>query len=401
MRIIILIDRYFPILGGAQNNVHEMAQRLSSMGFSVTVLTRKIYASTMDVEVVNCITIRRFGYFPFRIVSKVLFFFRSILYLIHYRRDYDVVLSVPCVEFTDLLPAYLASIITKIPYIIRMTGFPTFFDRELFKCKSWGITVRNILIPVLIRRSIFDRASAVIAQSKVLLGIINENTAARCVIIRNGVDTDCFRFASGEEKLEIRKQLGLPEDNIIVINTGRYDFEKNQITLINAAERIEHDLRSGKIYVLILGATHRNQVTSNEEEIKKYVQKRGLSYFIQFVDDAVNVEEYLRASDIFVHPTTNEGMSNALIEAMACGLPTVCSDIPQETCMFPNGEGRFFSPFDIVALTGHLTTLIDSEELRKSEGLSLAQFARKHYSNDCLVTQYADLFHKVVHMAEQ
>ena len=67
------------------------------------------------------------------------------------------------------------------------------------------------------------------------------------------------------------------------------------------------------------------------------------SLICEFTDNVINIEVYLRVSDIFILPSVyNEGMSHALIEAMLCGLAIVASDMPQVTRTFPNEEGLFF-----------------------------------------------------------
>lgn len=98
---------------------------------------------------------------------------------------------------------------------------------------------------------------------------------------------------------------------------------------------------------------------------------------VKFTDNVINIEDYLRASDIFILPSMyNEGMSNALIEAMLCGLAIVASDMPQVTRTFPNEEGLFFPPENIAMLTTHLKKLIDSETYRSTLGASIATFAK-------------------------
>jgi len=397
LRIVILIDRYWPLLGGAPNNIHELGQRLSSMGFRVTVLTRRLFLKVAKHEVIDDIGIRRFGYFPVRIVSKLLCFISVTWYLLRHRREYDLVLCVPCDEFTDLLPAYFASLITKKPYVMRMTGFPNFDIMPSSPTKSPTEAVRKLCLSLFPWNSAVKQAAAVVAQSEVLREAAIRHQVARCEVIPNGIRTERFKVSNNEERLSLRQHLGLPTDKVIVINTGRYDIQKNQITLIKAGERIEQNLGPGKMYILILGATEGGHVDSNETDLKRYVATRNLSMLTRFVDDALNVEDYLRASDIFVLPTYYpEGMSNSLLEAMSCGLPAVCSDIPQVKCTFPDESGLFFPAMDIETLAGHLMKLIDSRELRESYGDSLAAFARKQYSNTRLAQQYADLFYQIV-----
>ena len=74
INIIVIIDRYLPIFGGAQNNVHELCRRLSDDGFKITILTRRIYSEMNKNERLDNVDIKRVGYFPIRVISKVLCF---------------------------------------------------------------------------------------------------------------------------------------------------------------------------------------------------------------------------------------------------------------------------------------------------------------------------------------
>jgi len=396
LNIVVIIDRYLPIFGGAQNNVHELCRRLTRDGYKVNILTRRIYKWMQCNEEMDEVKITRLGYSPVRVISKLLCFLYILIYLINKRNYYDIVLSVPCVETTDLLPAYISSMLTKKPYVIRLTGFPTFYAIPLSTKRTLWSRIMETLLPKNYWLKMMRRASAVVAQSSVLKEALDPYSIEKCEVISNGVDFKRFNVPGELEKNSLRKKYDYPEDKVVIINTGRYDRDKNQITLIKAAEYIEKSVMPGKVYVLIIGATQRNQLTSNEDEIKQYVNNRGLGSFIKFIDDVDGVENYLKAADIFCHPTIDEGMSNALIEAMACGLPIICSDIPQEVCMFPEGEGLFHKPHDHDSLVIHLKELITSKELRKSYGDMLSTYAREKYSNDTLSKMYADLFRNII-----
>ena len=398
LRIVILIDRYPPILGGAQNNVHELGLRLASMGFSVTVLTRKIYAKIPNFEIIDRVKVQRFGYFPIRTISKFLCFFRITWFLIRYNKIYDIVLCVPCAKITDLLPAYIASKLIKIRYIMRTTGLEGNFDSLVsWSSRTSGEFLRKLCVPPFVWRRVFKNTATTVVQSRVIYDRAARYDLSPIEIIPNGADPARFCVENAQGRLGLRKKLGLPENKITVISTGRYITEKDQITLIKAAERIESKLHPGVIHVLIIGATEQKQVLSTEEKLKEYVRNHNLSGFVQFFDDVINVEEYLRASDIFVLTSMYEGMSNALLEAMSCGLPVIASDLPQVTCVFPEGKGFFFAAKNIELLVAHLSKLINSKDVRESYGASLAAHIRQHYSNENLSISYAKLFRKILY----
>ena len=317
------------------------------------------------------------------------------IYLVKHRRDYDVVICVPCAYFTDLLPAYISFLITKKPYIIRTTSVGNLDFMLARSDLSIQGRIKHIVTPRVLWRKAINNASRIVMQTPVLIEKDATYGLNNCELIQSGADPERFRSTSIDEKKMLRKQLDLPDNKIILVTTGRYVKGKNLIALIKAAELIEQDLPR-KVMVMIIGATERNQITSNEDEIKHYVSDHGIAHMVKFTDNVINIEDYLRASDIFILPSMyDEGMSNALIEAMLCGLAIVASDMPQVTRTFPNEEGLFFPPENISMLTTHLKQLIDSETCRSALGASIAAFSKEHFSSDRVAKEYAALLSDV------
>jgi glycosyltransferase involved in cell wall biosynthesis len=317
-------------------------------------------------------------------------------YLVLHRKEYDAVICVPCAYLTDLIPACVASLLAKTPYIIRTTSVLNFEALLCWKSNSVDDFGKKLLLPPPIWRCVFRRAAVVVTQSPVIREMATEYGISNADVVLSGIDVERFDVASKEEVVELRLELNLPADKIIIISTGRYVAEKNQMALIKAAEEIETNLRPGKMCVLLIGATERHQVTSNEKELKSYAARKKLNGLVRFFDDVANVENYLRASDIFVLSSFNEGMPNSVLEAMSCGLPVVCSNLPQITQAFPDGKGFFFSPSDVDGLVAHLINLMDSEILRQSTGSALAAYARERFSSTRTAAGYANLLNNIL-----
>jgi len=393
IRLLVLIDRYLPILGGAQNNVHELCCELKQRGFSVKVITRVVYSGLKKTETIDGVNILRFASIPFRIFSKFLFVIQSTIYLIRCKTEYDAVLAVPCALYPELLPPFFASLITKKPYIIRTTCYNNFDKMLSWKSAHWRDAIKRIFFPPFLWRAVLKRASTIVALNNAIYAHAKEFNIQNCQVILSGVDQNRFYPADKHQKAQLRKKLNLPTGKTIITTAGRYVDEKNQKLLIEAGERLERGQYAGKILILIIGATEKNQITSVEKEIKEYVKENNLSDLVIFVNDVTNVEDYFRASDIFVQPSMfSEGLSRVMLEGMACGLPVICSDLLQNTCIFPNEQGYFFEPTDVNELISHLKTLIDSPEELSAFGDKLATFAQEHYTAERVAENYYDLF---------
>ena len=254
-----------------------------------------------------------------------------------------------------------------------------------------------MLIPPFVWRQALNRATFVVVQSQVINSIALRFGIKNCKIIPNGVNFDRFKLSSQHDRVALRRKLDLPSNYVIVITTGRYEVDKNQITLIKAVDNLQKIIPLEKFSVLILVASEEKSIVSNEYELKSYVAEKNLGEYIHFMEDVKNVEDYLKASDIFVLPTNCvEGMPNALLEAMACGLPVISSNLPQVTCIFPENKGHFFYPTDIQALIKHLITLIDSPKIRENYGALLSAHIQKFHSFDKVTDKYLNMIQNVI-----
>lgn len=363
------------------------------------MLTRRLYDSLPKREVVDGVEIRRLGYRRNRVLSKLSCVAAILGYLWARRKTYDIVMAVPCVKITDLLPAYLASLLTKRPYFVRATAMNTNFSFVLPRSAVPADKWLNILVPSAMWARAMHRASRIVVPSEVIQRRVVHFGFDRPLIIPNGADTERFRPASAAEKRALRDKLGLEQDATFVITTGRYVHPKNQMVLIRAFERLYQNGECRHVRLLILGATEEKQVSSNEQTLKTYVRRHALDRMVHFYDDVTNVPDFLRASDIFVLPTkADEGMSNALLEAMSCGLAVVTSDLPQVACTQPASHRLTISPDDVEALAAHLRRLLADAELRGANGRSQAEHIHRHHANNELAKRYHRLIAQLVEL---
>lgn len=389
-RIVILIDRYLPILGGAQKNIHQIVKRLVREGVRVKVLTRMVLPEMAAQEEIEGIRVQRFGETSHRITSKGLAVLEATVHLIRTRKQYDGMVCVLAAYYTELLPAYLSSLVTGKPYLVRTTMTKNFDHMLSYRPESPQDGAKKIAVPPFLWRKALDRAAGVVVQSKPLLEKAKEYHISRIIYIPSGVDMWRFRKPGKDEKRLLRRKFGLLDDSIVVTNTARYIPEKNQMTLIKAVECIHKELRSGKMTLMLIGATEQKDSSSNEQELRQYVRTHGLEEVVVFVNDTPQVEDYLRASDIFVLPTMfDEGMSNSALEAMASGLPIIASNIPQVRHMFPEDWSLFFEPQNVEELASLLVDLVDSEQLRMEAGERLAAYSRENYDLEKVAGRYA------------
>ena len=143
-----------------------------------------------------------------------------------------------------------------------------------------------------------------------------------------GIDTQ-RESLSQKAKEEKRKELGIPQDAFLITNAAEFTPNKNQKTVIEAIEQ----LHNPNIYFVMCG------IGQKKAELEQYVKEHGLEEHIRFVGFRNDLHEILQTSDCFVLSSFREGLSVALMEAMAEGLPVVCSRIRGNVDLIKDGEG--------------------------------------------------------------
>jgi len=173
--------------------------------------------------------------------------------------------------------------------------------------------------------SIIRMASGIGCISDALkLSCSSTDAKLKIVEITNGVDLSKFKPA--EERLSLRRELGL-DSSPIVVCVGGVTPRKGISTLISSWGNILKKVPSAQL--LLIGSTTKNNMYKNHHaELLRQINIMGHSDTIKFLGEKENVASYLQAADVFVFPTRNEGMPNALLEAMASGLPVVSSLLP-------------------------------------------------------------------------
>jgi sugar transferase (PEP-CTERM/EpsH1 system associated) len=181
---------------------------------------------------------------------------------------------------------------------------------------------------------------------------LQQDVRVRCPVTRiyNGVDPEVCRPGPGAE---IRAGLNLPAEAFVVGTVGRLDPIKDHPTLFQAFERLcEHRPNA---FLLVVGEgpeRARLQALAGER--------------IRLLGDRCDVPELMRALDVFVLPSRNEGISNTLLEAMATGLPVIATRVGGNPELVEDGwTGTLVPPHDAAALASAMQRyLLDSEHAR-------------------------------------
>jgi len=184
-------------------------------------------------------------------------------------------------------------------------------------------------------------------EESVALGL---TTGDKCIVIPNAIDSDLFKPL---DRKECRQKLKLPNDAFILSFVGWFNERKGSERLSKAVSLI----KEGKtVYSIFIGEGQAVPLCDN------ILFKGHLPHD--------RIPEYLCASDVFVLPTLQEGCCNAVIEAMACGLPIVSSNLPFNWDVLNDSNGILVDPTSINEIAEAIIELRDNTNKRaqKSEG---------------------------------
>lgn len=193
--------------------------------------------------------------------------------------------------------------------------------------------------------------------------------ADRVVAVPASFDAEKFRLRSGAER---RYQL---------VTVGALIPRKRTSDLVAAVARLRADRPELRAAIVGEGPL--------EAELRAEIAKLGVEDAVDLLGRRDDVEEVYAASEIFVLPSRDEGLSVAQIEAMASGLPAVVSNVGEAADLLRDGRNGYLYPAgDVDALVGRLATLLDDPELRERMGAAAAEDALAHAGRERVTSLY-------------
>jgi sugar transferase (PEP-CTERM/EpsH1 system associated) len=181
-----------------------------------------------------------------------------------------------------------------------------------------------------------------------------------------------------------------PADAPLVVGTvGRLDEVKGQHILVEAVAALLRDApgRRARLRVVICGDG------PTRASIESCIASHGLQDVVEVLGERADVPDVLRSLDVFLLPSLAEGISNTILEAMACGLPVVATDVGGNSELVAEGEsGYLVPPADPHALAAAIARYLDDAELRRRHGREARAEIERTFSLSGMVRRYGDLY---------
>lgn len=175
-----------------------------------------------------------------------------------------------------------------------------------------------------------------------------------------GVGIDTQRFVrKGRDRDGKREELGIENEDFVLLSVGELIPRKNYEFILRTISDMKNLPEYKKLIFLVCGRG------ILKDDLEKLCRELGIEEKVRFLGYRSDIPEICNASDLFVFMSKQEGLPVALMEAMACGLPAVCSDIRGNTDLITDGDDGLVIGFDQSELQNAILSLMDDAETRE------------------------------------
>jgi glycosyltransferase involved in cell wall biosynthesis len=386
--LVLITRRFWPLVGGAERMMARLAIGLAARGCAVTVLTacwEEHWPAEIHyggVPVVRLVNPSPRGWGTLRYMLALGSWLRR------HADDYELI-------YVSMLKhdAHVAvgTVGARAPVVLRAEGAGASGDCQWQREARFGRCIQ--------RRC--RRASCVVAPGA---AIEQELLAAgyppgQICCIPNGVAippprTPAARAAARDALVEANPALILPLDAPLVLYAGRLHEGKGIAQLIRAWKTLAPLWPTARLWIAGEGPQRR--------ELQRQIGELNLEGRVLLAGVFDEIDELLAAADLFVLPSYEEGMSLALMEAMAAGLPVVASDIPGNRPLVSDGQhGLLVPPGDVEALATAIGRIWKEPGLAARLGPAARDRAMSRFSLDRTLDEHLALFENLLHTPPQ
>ena len=348
MKVAVLIDTWFPFIGGGQINAWEISRRIAQKGISIEIITRN--NGREDLKYLKNLKVIKLG--PYTkgkdVISKLTFLIRAFFYI--YRRDYDLV---HVHAFLPGLTARLLMVFKGTPTVLTVHG--TSIDTKLNNFYIRWLE-KFILTQILY--------SAQISVSRDFLKLKNVNQ--KIFYIANGVDVKNF------DRIKVSK---FKDQTLIFV--GRLHPQKNLPTLFRCIDTLRQEFP--QIQLLVVG--------NGEEKgmLVTLIKELRLTKNIKLLGEVTGRQliRLYKSGHLFILPSVYEGQPLTLLEAWTARLPVIASNTGDCSYLVKNGINGYliknqYDPNDIAQI---IKKALSNKNLAKL-GQSGYIFVKKNFSWD-------------------
>lgn len=224
-------------------------------------------------------------------------------------------------------------------------------------------------------RRLFSLTDGVVFQTQDASKYFQKSVQNKSTIIMNPVSKQFYQVSRH-----------MPEKDVVTV--GRFEAQKNHLLLLHAWKEIEKDFPEDQLIIYGDG--------SLRKEYEKYIQEQGLDDRVLLPGSVKDIPQRLASAKLFVLSSDFEGMPNALMEAMAVGVPVISTDCP---CGGPKiliqepSQGCLVPCRDLNSLKDAMKRFLESKEIREDKGSSAKKRAAA-FAEDFIYKQWEEYLMK-------
>lgn len=209
--------------------------------------------------------------------------------------------------------------------------------------------------------------------------------ASKVTVIPNPIDTAAWPCRDGAVRAEVRGELGLREEQLAIGVVARLFWYKGHRYLLDAFGQVAD--RHPNAVLLLIGDG------PLQAELERQAEHLGIHQQVRFLGLRQDVPRLLQGCDLLCLPSVLEGMPNAVLEAMAAGLPVVSTAVSGADELVAPGETGWLVPIeDASALAAALDDALSNRERLAAYGLAGRRKAEAEFDLPIVVEQYLELF---------
>jgi glycosyltransferase involved in cell wall biosynthesis len=217
-------------------------------------------------------------------------------------------------------------------------------------------------------------------------------------VIPNGVDLKRFRAARNrEERSSVRASLRMGDNHALITTVGSLIPRKGGDSLLEAWIRLAQ--RFPEAHLVFVGPVfdeNHPEIGEFRRRIDALVAASGAAERVHFVGFVDNVDEYLRASDVFVFPSWREGLPNVVLEAMASGLPVVMTPFLGLSGDLGKPDQHYILvERDADSFAAGIANLLEREGLRATLGQRARRWVEETLDVENSLDRYAALYQRL------
>ncbi|HUW22549.1 MAG TPA: glycosyltransferase family 4 protein [bacterium] len=374
-RICMICSQFYPVVSGAEQQAEALARELLKEGAKVFVLTQRVKGLRRRENLNGLIVYREIIAPQWGPIFGLSYLLSTFLFLFFKRNDYDII---HChILYLHTISAVIMNMLFRKKVIVTIQCTREYGDVVRLK----RIKGANIIFRIIKKVNKFIVVSWEAKDELKSIGIKDE----KIIRIPNFVDESKFYPVVNNVKNKLRDKLLLPPDKKIVTFVGRLTPQKGIFYSIEAW--FEVIISYPEVALLIIGDGPLMKSLKDQACALNLLDK------IEFLGKKKNISEYLQASDIFVLPSLAEGMSVALLEAMACGLPCITTKIGGNVDLIDDGkDGILVKPSSSEELASAILRLLKDKKSFKDFGSQARKKILKRYSINSIVPAYINLY---------